>query len=239
MEVLMDGRWDTRQAEFIRYLIKKHKFSVYSVHSPFWPVSGWKASQVDRIKRALKIAETVGARVLIHHLPLNTFAGILRFGRDIEKSYRRWLLKEYASFQSSNKITLCIENMPMKRLLGLKFNPCKWNTVKGMLRFSSIALDTTHLGTWGLDPAEVYEEWREKVNHIHISNYDGKEHRRPEKGNVDLKKFLKTVAKYQYNRAITMELHPDSLKEGRPDEEIINLMKKSLGFCKEWSQVVV
>ena len=72
------------------------------------------------IRKSVKMAEEVGAKVVVHHLParlghLALMVGGVRFlvpiyGWDREKSYRYWLLEEYGKFQSSTDVVLCIEN---------------------------------------------------------------------------------------------------------------------------------
>ena len=66
-----------------------------------------------------------------------------------------------------------------------------------------LTLDTTHLATWGIEPVEVYEQFNGKVHHIHLSNFDGREHRRPEEGDLNLTAFLK---KLQSTHHITLML---------------------------------
>ncbi|MGH2544785.1 MAG: hypothetical protein ACRDIB_18490, partial [Ardenticatenaceae bacterium] len=80
----------------------------------------------------------------------------------------------------------------------------------------------------------VYEHWRGRVCHIHLSNFDGREHRRPETGHLDLERLLRSLAADGYGGAITLELQPDALAAGGPDEQIVELLSTSLRHCRSW-----
>ena len=99
--------------------------------------------------------------------------------------------------------------------------------------------DTTHLGTWNLEPLDVsvrWQEkvvrWQEKVRHVHLSNFNGREHRRPEDGHLCLDLLVARMAADGYGGAISFELHPDALRAGAPDDVTIELMTNSLAACR-------
>lgn len=133
---------------------------------------------------------------------------------------------------------LCIENLPAQRVLNWRINTARWNAhssaaLDDMTRFPHITMDTTHLGTWGLDPLEAYSRWGERVKHVHLSNFDGREHVRPENGSLRLDALLARMAADEYPYAISLELHPGALEAGAPDGRIIELLRGSLGFCRQ------
>jgi sugar phosphate isomerase/epimerase len=101
-----------------------------------------------------------------------------------------------------------------------------------MSRFSHLTLDTTHLGTWGLNPVEIYELLKGRVVHIHLSNFDGRDHRSPVDGHLPLATFLRRLAQDDYSGAISVECAPDALQaedEGRCKLELA----RALAFCRE------
>ena len=122
--------------------------------------------------------------------------------------------------------------------MGVRFNPARWNahslaTLDDITRFPHITLDTTHLGTWGLDPVEAYSRWGQRVKHVHLSNFDGSEHRRPEDGILRLDALLARMAADGYAYSISLELHPDALEAGAPDSRIVDLLRGSLYYCRQ------
>ena len=197
------------------------------------------------IRKSVKMAEEVGAKVVVHHLParlghLALMVGGVRFlvpiyGWDREKSYRYWLLEEYGKFQSSTDVVLCIENLPARCLLNWRRNIYHWNTVEEIMQFSSLTMDTTHLGTWGLEPVDIYDRWQGRVKHVHLSNFDGHEHRRPQKGHLNLDRLLAQMSSDGYQGAISLELQPDALEAGSSEERVLELLSTSLNHCRTWA----
>ena len=245
IELMVDDRWDTRQAEYLLQLIDRYGLPIPAVHSPFRNVPGWPPGQPALIEQSVKLAETLGAAVVIHHLPNRIQFAYLRAnrwqfqwpvgGRPADQRYFQWLLDSYHELQQSAAVKLCIENMPARKWFGRKLNRHHWNTVDTITRFPSLTLDTTHLGTWGIDPTSTYRAWGERVGHIHLSNYNGREHRRPEHGELDLEQFIAELVTSEYDGAVSLELHPDALSAGKDDEHVISLMRGSLNHCRAWA----
>lgn len=248
VEMMVDQRWDTRQPDYLRGLVERFGQPVVAVHSPFSPtVPGWSDDYDDpgRLEHSIALAEALGAPVVVHHLPervgyLRVEAGGRRFvfpwpDRRPKLRYRRWLLDEYPALAARTDVLLCIENMPARRLLGRRWNAHVWNTLGEIVRFPHLTLDTTHLGTWGIDPIDVYSRLKGYVRHVHLSNFDGREHRRPETGCLRLDALLARLAADNYDGAISLELHPDALDAGGDDARIVALLAASLALCRSWA----
>ncbi len=248
IEMLIDHRWDTRQADYLRHLMESHSLPIPALHSPFSRnCSGWGETEYGAIARTAELANELGAQVVVHHLPMRFgYAFLQTAGRslllpnpfDSGRQYATWLSEGYAALQSSTDVLLCIENLPAARFLGRRVNPARWNahsrtTLDDITRFPHITLDTTHLGTWGLDPLEAYDRWGQRVKHVHLSNFDGSEHRRPEDGSLRLGALLSRMAADGYSYSISLELQPDALEAGAPDSRIVDLLRGSLYFCRK------
>ncbi len=248
IEMLIDHRWDTRQADYLRHLMESHSLPIPALHSPFSRnCSGWGETEHGAIARTAELANELGAQVVVHHLPMRFgYAFLQTAGRslllpnpfDSGRQYATWLSEGYAALQTSTDVLLCIENLPANRFLGRRVNPARWNahsrtTLDDITRFPHITLDTTHLGTWGLDPLEAYDRWGQRVKHVHLSNFDGSEHRRPEDGSLRLDALLARMAADGYPYSISLELHPDALEAGAPDSRIVDLLRGSLYYCRK------
>lgn len=245
LEVIVDQRWGTRQAAYLKALSERYGLSVGAVHSPFWiGIAGWPTDEPGRIQGSVRLAEAIGAEVVVHHLParvgfLMMFVGKRRLRLPIpllgrESGYRRWLDEGYEALQAETDVILCIENMPAYRRVGRRWNLYYWNDPEAMGRFANVTMDTTHLGTWGLEPVEVYERLAGRVRHVHLSNFDGREHRRPETGELQLDRLLQRLAAGGYEGAVSLELQSDALGAGEPDEAVIRRMATSLALCRQW-----
>ncbi|HWE62004.1 MAG TPA: sugar phosphate isomerase/epimerase [Chloroflexota bacterium] len=247
IELMVDERWDTRQPAYVLRLVDRYRLPVVAVHSPFAQrLPGWPDDEVGRILLSVQLAEALGAEVVVHHLPARMGTAWLQaggrryrvpvLGWDRDGPYRSWLREGYAAEQEHTPVTLCIENMPAQRLFGRPWNGHTWNSPAEIARFPALTLDTTHLATWGQEPSEVYAGFPlGKVRHIHLSNYDGREHRRPEDGTLQLERLVAQLATDGYAGAVTLELHPDALEAGADDARIEALLSTSLGHCRAWA----
>lgn len=247
IELMVDHRWDTRQADYILRLMEAYQQPLIAIHSPFTAgVPGWPDDESGRIEESVKLAEAVGARVVVHHLPPRLGWVWVRVGgrrwpvpalnQRPARAYQQWLQQDYLTFQAETTVALCIENMPARRWLGRPWSAHRWNSIVEIARFPALTLDTTHLGTWGIDPIEVYPQLQGKVRHVHLSNFDGREHRRPEDGRLALDRLLAHMTTTGYQGAISLELHPDALEAGCADGRIVELLRNSLDQCRSWAR---
>ena len=246
VEVLVDMRYDTRQPDFLRRLMDRYQLPIKAVHSPFVPfVPNWPNDDPGRIAEAVKVAEAVHARVVVHHLPMRRGWVATHIGRrrrvfrfpypDRDAGYRRWLLEGYAELQASTDVALCIENMPARRWLGRDRNLFQWNSPEEIVRFPSLTLDTTHLGTWGLEPADIYPRLNGQVRHVHLSNFNGREHRRPEDGRLHLGRLIDQLVADKYKGVVCLELDPGALAAGESDKRLVAQLERSLDLCRGWA----
>ena len=248
IEMLIDDRWDTRQADYLQHLMESHSLPILALHSPFSRnCSGWGETEYGAIARTAELASELSAQVVVHHLPMRFgYAFLQAAGHnlllpnpfDSGSQYATWLSEGYSALQTSTDVLLCIENLPALLFLGRRVNPARWNahsrsTLDDITRFPHITMDTTHLGTWGLDPLEAYDRWGPRVKHVHLSNFDGSEHRRPEDGSLRLDALLSRMSADGYPYSISLELHPDALEAGAPDSRIVDLLRGSLYYCRK------
>jgi sugar phosphate isomerase/epimerase len=181
IEVLVDHRWDTRQPAYLRRLSADYGLPIVAVHSPFVvEVPDWPFDQLGRLRRTATLAQEVGASMVVTHLPFrfHTIGGYWhgyrprRFRLPVplprREPYYHFLCNGLAELEAETGITIGVENMPSKQFLGLRINGYWFNSPAELDRFPHLTLDTTHLGTWGLDPLAVYEQLRERVVHVHI-----------------------------------------------------------------------
>jgi sugar phosphate isomerase/epimerase len=252
VELMVDHRWDTRQAGYLQRLVDRHSLAICAVHSPFiGNIHGWAPNVMGAIEKSVALAETLAASLVVLHLPERASYTMVQLGyRRLllplpgvrrHQRYIDWVRAEMPRVQQATEVILAIENLPAKRFWGRKINPAKWNaynrqTIGDMIRFPHITLDTTHLATWGLDPNEVFVRWGERVKHVHLSNFNGREHRRPEDGHLRLDRLLGRMAAMGYNHAVSLELHPDALDAGQDDERVAALLANSLAHCRRWAQ---
>jgi sugar phosphate isomerase/epimerase len=245
IEVVVDSRWDSRQPAYLRRLSADYDLPIVALHSPFLgDVTAWPDDQLGRLKRTVTLSQQVGVSLVVTHLPLRFGAIVCQWG--IHQSRSLWLLvpilrrgpyydflhNDLAEFEAEAGITIAVENMPLNRRWGLKINRFWLNGPASLERLPHLTLDTTHLGTWGLDPLTVYEQLRERVAHVHLSNFDGKEHCSPPDGRLPLAEFLRLLARDGYRGAITVETGPEAM-DAEDEVKCLAALRRALAFCRE------
>jgi sugar phosphate isomerase/epimerase len=249
IEVLVDGRWDTRQADYLKRLMDRYRLPVVSLHSPFhlaW-VPGWEQDPRWRLKRAVELAEALGARVVVAHPPRGWLCISLHVAgtsnkRDfgvglplswlVGRPYARWLCDELEAFQEGTEVTVAVENMPCRRIGPLGFSLYQMTRLESLERFRHLALDVTHLATHDIDIMQAYERLADRVAHVHLSNYNGQEHRLLQDGHLPLANFLCRLSQDGYKGIVTLELQPDVLGDGDENQVSVNL-QAAVDFCRE------
>lgn len=242
LEIIVDQRADTWQLDYLVRLSQQVSLPIRAVHSPFLlGVPGWPADDGERITRTVKLAENLGARIVVVHLPTRWPYAVLYTARRrllIPFVWRRnsktvkWFQQVLPFVQAETSATIAVEIMPMHRLVGWPINAHVWNSLAEWAQFDHLTLDTTHCATWRVDPRKAFDRAQGRVSHIHISNYDGREHRLPQQGKLKLDKFLQHVAAAEYQGDIAVETGPEAMETDDMAKVGANL-KAALAFCRE------
>jgi sugar phosphate isomerase/epimerase len=237
IEVLVDPRFDTCQPIYLRRLMGRYSLPILSVHAPFHlkRLAAWPHTQPESIAATAEIARAVGAEIIIAHLPYFT-----------ERAYGHWLRNDLRAWQRAHpNPVVAVENMPLKWIRWWPIVPLdlwRMNRLEEWGAFPHLTLDTTHLGTKGLDPLMVYQRLRERVVHVHLSNArrEGRrvrEHLRLEDGFLQLDALLKRLAQDGYDGIATVELEPESL-EAEDEEKVRFHLRQQMAFCRQHGGVM-
>ncbi|MBN1812095.1 MAG: sugar phosphate isomerase/epimerase [Anaerolineae bacterium] len=244
IEVVVDRQWDSHQPAYLRNLVADHGLPILAFHSPFpgLDVCGWTADTLKRLEHTVALARGVGVPTVVTHLPfrVRVLVGQYLGGRSRHLPlpwpgrgpYYRFMRNGLAEFEAEAGVTIAVENLPSRKFLGLEVNAWHFNTLSELVRFPHLTLDTTHLGTWGLDPLAVYERLRERIVHVHLSNFDGREHRSPPDGHLPLAELLRRMARDGYQGVITVETSPDAL-DAEDEKKCLAALRRALAFCRE------
>jgi sugar phosphate isomerase/epimerase len=146
--------------------------------------------------------------------------------------YRDFLLNDLANFETRNGILVGVENMPARRLLGLPVDIHQMNDLETLSNLPHLTLDTTHLGTWGMDLMATYEILKARIVHVHLSNFDGSEHQLPDSGHLPLSELLRELTADGYSRVVTVELNPAVL-EAEDEDQVRSHLARAVDFCRE------
>jgi sugar phosphate isomerase/epimerase len=243
VELMVDDRWDTRQAGYLRRLVDD-TVPILSVHSPFGSIPGWPHQEVERVKLALELAETLGARTLNVHVPFRVQEITITAGRhrwrlpilpadSNQRHFARWLTGGgLAALQARTPVTIAVEHLPVRRVLGRRYSVHALNTWGALETFPKVCLDTTHCGTTGSDLLDVYRRLAHRIAHVHLSDYNGRyQHQPVERGHLPLAALLTELAAHRFGGIVVVELTPSALPmqdEGKLEAEL----RRNLTFCR-------
>ena len=248
LELMVDERWDTRDPDYLLEIVRSVPMPILSVHAPFrQSIPGWGDDEVTRLGRTVELARAVGARMVVIHPPLRYHWLSLRYPPFVSVAmltpirrttgaatrYRRWLQTELEAYTRQAGVGIAIENMPRHRLGPRLVNLFDLNEIRDLRRLPAITLDTTHVGTWGVNLLETYDVLADRVAHVHLSNYArGRQHRLPDDGSLSLGPFLAALRRRGYDGVIAVELEPDSVGAG-DERRVRERLVRALGFCRQ------
>ena len=243
LEILIDGRADTWQPKYLSRLADEYGLTIASLHSPFLlNVAYWPHQEGERIERTVRLAETLGANIVVTHLPTRWPYSIVIAGRrrfplphfwQRNSKTVRWFEQELPFLQADTDVQIAVEMMPMHRLFKWPVNAHVWNTLDEWSgRFDHLTLDTTHCGTWRVDPRKAFDRAAGRVRHIHLSNLDGHQHTLPQRGELPLDQFLRHVSAAGYNGHVVVETSPEAM-ESDDSAQVRKNLAASLAFCRE------
>jgi sugar phosphate isomerase/epimerase len=245
IELLADHRWDSRQPAYVERLSRENDLPVVAVHSPFIILGtpGWPSDPIGRLERSVGLARELGAPVVVAHLPLRVRAisiSMLGSRKSMllpipftgEGDYLHFLENGLAQFEAEQGILIGVENLPFRRILGRTINVHHLNDPEALATLPHLTLDTTHIGTWGMDLLEVYDQLKERIVHVHLSNFNGREHRLPEDGHLPLTSLLQRLCRDGYSGAVTLELDPAPL-EAEDEALVLDHLCQAVRFYRE------
>ena len=243
LEIMVDDRWDTRDPAYLAEVSRGAAIPILSLHAPFRPgIEGWAGDEVDRLTRTVDLARQVGARTVVAHPPVRYRWLALRYPPFINLSavtplprrtrYRRWLLTELEALRAGTGVTVAVENMPGHRLGPGLIDLFDLNEIGDLARFPALTFDTAHIATWGVDLEKAYQAVADRVVHVHLSNYNGRQHRLPHDGRLDLGDFLALLRRRGFAGVIVVELEPDSMGAG-DDVRVHERLVQAVTFCRE------
>lgn len=225
VEIIIDNRWDTRQADYINTLIARWQIPVCSIHAPFQTIPEMGADYPSTLKATIALAEQVGARTVVIH-------PISRGTPDLAQ----WLQANLADLQAQTPVLLTVENLPRKLIKHLGILQRDFHEFwqpDAMRPFAALTMDTTHFGVSQIDILDAWRQLSATVRHIHLSDeYNGREHLFPGEGTLPLGDFLGVLGRSSFTGIVVAELHPYALHAGRSDEKVRDRIHQAAAFCR-------
>lgn len=223
VELMVTKREETQSTAYLADLIARHNIPVRSIHAPFLMAAKkvW-GEPVSKIQKSVDMAHSLQSEVVVVHLPYFW-----------QWSYARWIHRNLAAFSKSSGVTIAVENAMMVKIWR-PVNFSLFNSLSELKNFDSITFDTSHFGIAGVDILQAWEELRDRVTHIHLSNNYLKgfdDHALPYEGKLPLDKFLSNLKRDSYEGMIVLELGPGPLEARLGEARIIKNLQRSLEYC--------
>ncbi len=226
VEVMVTQDPSTQEPHLLRGLAKEFGVSVEAIHAPFLLVTRtvWGSEPTGKIVRAVQLAEEVGASLVVVHPPYRW-----------QVRYRRWIEHSLAEFSARSGVTVAVENMFPVRVAGergLTFHAGQ--AMEDLERVPYLVLDTSHAAVANLDIREFYGRFRDKIQHVHLSNNAGRgwDSHLPvyQEGVLPLGDFLDDLARDGFAGTVSLEL---DLRPWLRDEDALNeVLVRNRDFCE-------
>jgi sugar phosphate isomerase/epimerase len=205
---------------FLKMLSKKFELPIVSLHAPYARFP-WQFSNKKLLKETFFLAQEVKIPLIVVHPPKFWNIGDILW-------FKKFAL-HFAQLKRK-RIILSVENMGRVGFFGLHFNPTLYNTVEELARFPVITFDVTHFASLGYDIFSAYLALKDKVKHIHLSNFDGCEHLLPQDGKLPLGKFISLLLRERFSGALVVEVAPKAFRKNNA-VDIKETLWETVNFC--------
>ena len=207
-------------------IFDKNKIEVLSIHQP---LEDLLTISLDKINKLFKIAKLLEAKVIVIHL--NAIAGKIKDGQflsDLKKLERKYEVKIGVENDHNSPISFFRPYVSKSSLFSEVI-------IKNNL---SIIFDTTHLAQSGGDILEFYNQNKNRIINIHLSDYKkgllnkyfflNKDMHMPlGDGTLPIKNLLKILKKDKYQGLITLEVTGNLLGMIKSAKFIRNILNEN------------
>jgi sugar phosphate isomerase/epimerase len=226
VEVMVTQDPHTQEAHLLAALTKEFGLRVEAIHAPFLLVTRgvWGSEPTGKIYRSVHLAEEVGASLVVIHPPYRW-----------QVRFRRWVEGNLAEFSARTGVTVAVENMFPLRLAGergVRFHASQ--DLDDLERFPYLVLDTSHAAVANLDIRDFYKQYRDQIQHVHLSNNAGKgwDSHLPvyQDGVLPLAEFLDDLVVDGFAGNVSLELDLRSWLQD--DEALHEVLVRNREFCE-------
>lgn len=225
VEVMVTQDPATQEPHLLMELAEDFDLRVEAIHAPFLLMTRrvWGTDPMGKIYRSVRLAEEVGAGLVIIHPPYKW-----------QVRFRRWAEKNLAEFSARTGVTVAVENMfPVRVGTQAGFTFHAGQDLEELERYPYLVLDTSHAAVSGHDLLEFQERYRDQILHVHLSNNAGKgwdSHLPVYEGVLPVGDLLERLASERFAGAVSLEL---DLRPYLRDEKLLNeVLVRNRQFCE-------
>ena len=225
VEIMVNQDPLTQEAHLLRPVLEELDLSVEVVHAPFLLLTRrvFGTDPMGKIYRSVQLAEELGASLVVIHPPYRW-----------QVRFRQWVEQNLAEFSAVTGVTVAVENMFPVKLPGRGVTFHAGQQLADLDRYPYLVLDTSHAAVAGLDILDLYERYRDKLLHVHLSNNAGRgwDSHLPvyQEGVLPLGPFLEALASNGFAGTISLEL--DLRPYAGDDKAIHEVLVRNREFCE-------
>lgn len=225
VEIMVTKDPATQEPETILELADEYGMRIDAVHAPFLLVTRtvWGTDPTGKIVRATRLAEEVGAPIVVVHPAYRWQTG-----------YRRWLDEELPTLESTADVRVAVENMFPVRVRGrtvAAFHASR--SLEDLEGFPDVVLDTSHAAVARLDPVDAARRLAPRLRHVHLSNNAGRgwdSHLPVDEGVLELDRFLDALSADGFGGTVSLEL--DLRRHGDDEGALRKALERNRAFCE-------
>lgn len=222
VEVLFSHGAETRDSDKICNFAREAGLSVPVVHGPYMLFlrNVFSANYTDKTRRALELADEVGAETMVAHAPMRW-----------ERGHVEWARGEAADEAADRQLHFAMENL--YPVWGVDFSSVV--RPEELTDFRHVVFDTSHFAVAGVDLFAAWHLLADRVVHLHVSNNlgNGKDSHAPlGSGVLPLDRFLAHVGRSGWSGTITLELNIRPYADDR--DELVRFLAGERETAERW-----
>ena len=199
------------------------KLSTINLHAPFFShdLIGYFLFPKAAIRKIFDAIILADKTLEPSNLVLHPFPAFFMKGARIS-----FMREKLNALRKEVSCTISIENMGLPRNSFL--DPNTLANPKHLADFAksngfSLTLDTTHCASRGISPEKAFDECKDCISNIHLSDFcNGREHLPLGEGKIGWKSFFSTLKKSNYSGFSTLEIDRKGLAEVSSSKALID-----------------
>ena len=229
LELMVTQDTVTQDAERVTEIARHEGVEIPVIHGPFLVVTRrvFGTDLVVKARRSLELAGALGADLMVVHPPFRW-----------QREFHQWLLEEGDEEAAALGTRVGVENLYPVQVARRPMRFHRYTEPEHLAPFRHVVLDTSHYGVAGVDIVSAYERLRDRIAHLHISDYRGNardSHAPLGHGILPLGRLLRRVAEdAQADRreaSITLELDCRRYLDDRA--ALVGYVRQELHKCRD------
>lgn len=201
VEVMVSGDAVSQDVAALQRLSDYHQIPVVAVHSPCLLITQrvWGSEPWGKLETARKVADTLGASVVVVHPPFRW-----------QREYARSFVRGIAAMNQESPVRFAVENMFPWRARSREIQAYLPDHDPTDEDYEAITLDLSHTAVSGGDAMAMARDLGARLAHVHLGDGTGSardEHLVPGRGSQPCAELLGLLAERQFGGHVVLEVN--------------------------------